>query len=497
MIPGYIKERSAHLILRKFLELSEHCQTQVSLLPIVPVEMPSSSKETLYCSIVELLDPTATEIESLLFSDELMYPKSSLFDQFRGVMIQCGLRSKLTWTFMMERIRCFALTERPLEEVAIRVQRLLQLPAACDHQTDTLERQEARDLNWITAKASGASIIRVDAGMCRSSEYQLLVGRVLLTLDYEVHITWRELLGWNSPLPVSTIVLQLERGIADMDLDVVVAVLKYIKKSGQQSAYVDSLRHMDCILSSSGRFLPPQRIFLTGSAGLRPYLDDVDVGFLNQHHSLLISLDVCPTPSLADLFQVQTLLAAMEQPLDTQNIGVAIEIVRLASSHDREKLSELKAPDQAGRLQDLSDLVFWDLDFSTSSATLPLIHPGVPREAVERLGIQPFSEKILMGEIGLDDQEDEDEFLQREEVTTGIADTLERYPITATFNEYLANAEDSGTAKQVDWLLDECLDGDYPSSTLLSRELAGFQGPALFMHNDGGTKENPLIISAS
>ncbi|KAI9761621.1 MAG: hypothetical protein M1840_001737 [Geoglossum simile] len=485
-VSGDAKERSASLIFRNYLDLSVHCQSQVGKLPVVPAEVASPSDGVLYYPIIELLDPTAADLGSLLFADELVYPRRSLLDQFRGVMIQCGLRSKITWSFVMERIKCFSQTNRPLEEVAVRVKRLLQLPAAFDREPDALEVQELRDLKWIATIGDGASIARTDTETCRGFEYQLLVGRVLIILDYEVHITWRELFGWDSPLPVCLVMLQLERGVVDMDLDIVGTVLKYIEKSQERGAYVDSLAHMDCILSSSHTFLRPDRIFLTGSTGLRPYLDNVDTIFLNQHRSLLTSLGLHTEPSLDDLIGVQANLAAMEQPLNLQDTAVAVDVVRLASSSGREKLPGLKAPDQRGKLQGLSDLAFWDLDYSNrDSATMPLIHQDVPREAVERLGIQDYSEKLLMGEVGLDDQDDGDEFYQREKVTTGIADTLGRYPTTATFSEYLANAEDSGTAAQIDWLLDECLEGDHPSSTLLSKALAAFQGPALFVHNDG------------
>jgi sacsin len=78
---------------------------------------------------------------------------------------------------------------------------------------------------------------------------------------------------------------------------------------------------------------------------------------------------------------------------------------------------------------------------------------------------------------------EDDEFEQKEDVATGIADTLERYTVESTFKGYLAKADDCGSAKQLNWLLDE---GSHVKQYLLTKELQDYQGPALLVQNDGG-----------
>lgn len=73
-------------------------------------------------------------------------------------------------------------------------------------------------------------------------------------------------------------------------------------------------------------------------------------------------------------------------------------------------------------------------------------------------------------------------FEQEEDILTVISDTLQRYPIASTFKEYLANAEDSGGATKISWLLDGT---EHPARKLISPELAECQGPALACFNDG------------
>lgn len=70
-----------------------------------------------------------------------------------------------------------------------------------------------------------------------------------------------------------------------------------------------------------------------------------------------------------------------------------------------------------------------------------------------------------------------------------IKDSLQRYPIDATFDEYLANAEDSGSATEIAWLIDW---GIYANSKVLTPELAAFQGPSLMSWNDGVFTEKDL-----
>lgn len=85
-------------------------------------------------------------------------------------------------------------------------------------------------------------------------------------------------------------------------------------------------------------------------------------------------------------------------------------------------------------------------------------------------------------DLGISDV-DEDEFNQGEEVADGIRDTLDRSTRESTFHEYLANADDCGSASAVNFLFDGTT---YSTDRLLTTELENFQGPALLVHNDSG-----------
>lgn len=145
---------------------------------------------------------------------------------------------------------------------------------------------------------------------------------------------------------------------------------------------------------------------------------------------------------------------------------------------NRKLLYDFMAPDRNGRMHLMSDLTAGDP--GNADVDLLILHPGISLDTVKKLEISTFQDRYL--EL-LNDPYFEGEFAQRESPAAVIEDTLKRYPISSTFNEYLANAEDCGNASKVCWILDTA--DDYPKTSLLSPQLAEVQGPALFCYNDG------------
>ena len=165
------------------------------------------------------------------------------------------------------------------------------------------------------------------------------------------------------------------------------------------------------------------------------------------------------------------------------DIKVAVELVNLASEFPRTELTSLKVISESGVLYPIQDISYGDLGPLKSKGTVVLTHPDIPRKTILLLGISSLRERLVKGMLEIEDVDDEDEFDQREKVTTRIADTLDRYSVEATFREYLANAEDTEGASSISWLLDE---REHPNQKLLTTEMEMLQGPALLVHNDGG-----------
>lgn len=155
-----------------------------------------------------------------------------------------------------------------------------------------------------------------------------------------------------------------------------------------------------------------------------------------------------------------------------------------------EELGDFKAPDNSGCLRLLKYLTAGDpgpeayKDITGSDpvdqAERAILHPEIPEVTIKQLRLPTFHARLLEF---LNDPDFEDDFSQRESSVTVIKDTLNRYTPSSTFNEYLANAEDCGSAKTISWILDHT--ESYSGTRLLVDKLQEVQGPALFCYNDG------------
>lgn len=159
------------------------------------------------------------------------------------------------------------------------------------------------------------------------------------------------------------------------------------------------------------------------------------------------------------------------------SIGILNDITRVYPTAD---YSKIKAPAENGKMYPLSELA------ANSTGSLILmpgaikaLHRSVSVETYTALRI-PTLEECFTDEV-VDRSFDQD-FEQREDPVIAINDALRRYAISSTFNEYLANAEDCGTATSITWTLDR--NDSYPSMKLLAPQLKEAHGEALFCHND-------------
>ena len=289
-------------------------------------------------------------------------------------------------------------------------------------------------------------------------------------------------IGWDQSVPKEVLFQQLDLCLKNLDYERVDSLL-----SNMESGYITGLRSKPCILGSHGNYFPPDRVFLTGSRltahPLAPYLDEVDGGFAKKHANLLVALDVKSEPSIEDIQYVQGALeVSNEGQLSEKDLSIAIATLEVATLMGYEP-SNFSIPDRMSILRALPDIVYGDPNVNGGIANFNFTHARVSEDLIRRLGVENSFARAIRLEIDFED-EDEDEYAPREKLSNIIKDTLGRYPIETTFNEFLANADDAGATK-ISWTIDECGTGPYESQSLLTNELATFQGPALMVYNDG------------
>ena len=346
--------------------------------------------------------------------------------------------------------------------------------------------QSVRSCVWLPVRSPEGSRSLTDSLECRDSNDQPSVGHVWYTLPFKVESSWRSILGWQGPIHVDVLTSQLARSIAELDIHSVEQTLLYLDRHYAVEDDMERLLGLNFIRSSNGLFISPAQASRGGAERLMPYLYDVDLRFWDQHNKILRQADVPETPDLGRLHDVQEGLES-KVPLHEADLDVAIEVVRIWSSQSHKSFENLKVPDETGLLADIDSLVFNDAPW-VSEMKCALAHPKLSRAIADRLEMQPVSDLLKNSDLGISDI-DEDECNQREEVAEGIRDTLDRYTRESTFHEYLANADDCGSASAINFLFDGT---SYGTEGLLTTDLGSLQGPALLVHNDGG--EQAFIV---
>ncbi|CAK7337978.1 unnamed protein product [Dovyalis caffra] len=190
-------------------------------------------------------------------------------------------------------------------------------------------------------------------------------------------------------------------------------------------------------------------------------------------------------------------------PLDAREIRAAILIVQHLAEVQFHEQVKIYLPDVSGRLFPATDLVYNDApwllgsDDSDSSfggastvalnakrAVHKFVHGNISNEVAEKLGVCSLR-RILLAEssdsMNLSLSGAAEAFGQHEALTTRLKHILEMYADgPGILFELIQNAEDAG-ASEVTFLLDKT---QYGTSSVLSPEMADWQGPALYCFNN-------------
>ncbi|KAJ4822812.1 hypothetical protein Tsubulata_015814 [Turnera subulata] len=325
-------------------------------------------------------------------------------------------------------------------------------------------------------------------------------------------------LGWLSPPGGSAIAAQLlELGknneiVTDQVLRQELALaMPRIYSIMQNLIGSDEMDIMKAVLEGSrwiwvgDGFATAEEVVLDGPIHLAPYIRVIPMD-LAVFKELFLELGVQEYFKPIDYANILGRMAVKKgsSPLDMQEIRAAILIVQhLAEVQFHEQEVKIYLPDISGRLFLASDLVYndapWllgsdDLDRSfigASSVALnakktvqKFVHGNISNEVAEKLGVRSLR-RILLAEsadsMNLSLSGAAEAFGQHEALTTRLKHILEMYADgPGILFEQVQNAEDAG-ASEVTFLLDKT---QYGTSSVLSPEMADWQGPALYCFND-------------
>lgn len=451
--------------------------------PIVP--LPTGHGNMQYRCLKDLVDPTSP-YSALYFDEENVFPDAEFFARHKIAFEACGISAGLNEDTPLDRARFYSRCGADKQLLMDKVIHLLQGRVPYEVSSAELPTDEIRALKWLPGTSTTKEMALFSPNVCRGADESPLVDRVWGTLNFTVSRYWRKVLGWDQDIPTEVLLQQLDHCLEEKDYEKVDKLLLHMKPTD-----FPQLQSKACILGCHRNYMSPRRSFRSGSMltkyPLAPYADEVDGGFAENHATLLAVLDIRHEPSVEDLQYVQQSLDKSDQgQLNDSDLHIAIATLEI-SAHLRYDPIKLHIPDTTCTLRNLSDIVHGDRNVRGDISSFNFTHPRVSEYLIKQLEIEDSFERAIKLDINFED-EDEDEYTQRESLTTVICDTLGRYPIETTFNEYLANADDAG-ATRISWTIDDCQAGPHKSDSLLAPELAPFQGAALIAYNDGTFSE--------
>ncbi|GAA0148778.1 hypothetical protein LIER_08123 [Lithospermum erythrorhizon] len=248
-------------------------------------------------------------------------------------------------------------------------------------------------------------------------------------------------------------------------------------------------------------FATSDEVVLNGPLHLAPYIRVIPID-LAAFKELFLVLGIREFLQPSDYANILTKMASTKgaNPLGTLDIRAAILIVQhLAEAPFVDDQMKIYLPDTSCRLFKSSDLVYndapWLLDMenaaSSSSVTLSsqssvqrFVHGNISNDVAEKLGVRSFRRMLLAesaDSMNISLSGAAEAFGQHEALTTRLRHILEMYADgPSVLFELVQNAEDA-KASQVCFLLDKT---QYGTSSLLSPEMADWQGPALYCFND-------------
>ncbi|XP_031495485.1 uncharacterized protein LOC116261037 isoform X2 [Nymphaea colorata] len=249
-------------------------------------------------------------------------------------------------------------------------------------------------------------------------------------------------------------------------------------------------------------FATVDEVVLSGPFHLAPYVRVIPID-LAVFRDFFLELGIRETLKPADYSNILSKMATRNagKPLNQQELRVALMVVQhLAEIQFQDQNLLTYLPNVSSRLMLASELVYndapWLLDsengsleedsmaLTAKSKLYKFVHNSISNDVAGRFGVRSLR-RLLLAEsadsmnLGLSDVAEA--FGQHEALTTRLKHILEMYADgPGILFELVQNADDAG-ASEVVFLLDRT---QYGTSSILSPEMADWQGPALYCFND-------------
>ncbi|EPE26292.1 ATPase of HSP90 chaperone/DNA topoisomerase II/histidine kinase [Glarea lozoyensis ATCC 20868] len=481
-MPESCKLQLVKLIFSQFSCLSTPVQSKLRSLAIVPAQSATGSSISKLSLATDLIDPSASDLLGMFFDDEQVRPDQKFFAQYTTVIRGIGLKRVLDYEMFLARVQKFASCNQPISEINKRVCRLLGSYGPSPTASRISQAVNIKTLEWIPVQSLQAKeLVLCAPSKCRGGDDRPLVDSQMPIFEGHVGNEWMTELGWRETISQDVLLGQLRHGIENKNRTIVDAVLTYIYGLGNFELWQTEINDLPFVFTGNSHLITPSKAFAPSRTraancdGLYPYAANVDKKFWEDHKPLLQHFGVREGPLAESLVTISTQLATKDV-LDDEEVCVAVKLAKLASWVPRSDLTGFRIVSDTKKMIPVEDISYPNSGTRRFVSDKPLTHPDIPQSISEKLKIAKLTDRIRDEELEISD-----EYEQQEDMTTSIVRTLESYVIGSTFNEYLANADDTTTATVINWLLDT---RTHPQEGLYHDDLKAAQGPALLVHND-------------
>lgn len=208
-------------------------------------------------------------------------------------------------------------------------------------------------------------------------------------------------------------------------------------------------------------------------------MSDIPITYSQNFTRILPLLNIASAPTNDNILEL--LSSENAEPLSDQQLdAVILGLQRLESGFQPSFIDRLLVPDIHRILRPMGD--YFPENY-VEGVMAPCAHPRVPSLLTFKCNI-PQVEGDLAHLQYLDGGDFFEEFSHEENIVTRISQVIKQSSQWASLNEFIANAEDCGSAKKAHWILD-FEESNFPSDNIFCEELQEWQTPALYFYNDG------------
>ncbi|XP_076890119.1 uncharacterized protein LOC143541094 [Bidens hawaiensis] len=246
-------------------------------------------------------------------------------------------------------------------------------------------------------------------------------------------------------------------------------------------------------------FATPEEVVINGSLHLAPYIRVIPVD-LAVFKDLFLELGIREFLKPSDYAKILCRMSTIKgsAPLNSEELRAALLLAQhLAEVQLYEEQVKIFLPDVSCILVDATDLVYndapWLLGSETDASNVAInvkktvqkyVHGNISNDVAEKLGVHSLRRMLLAesaDSMNVSLSGAAEAFGQHEALTTRLRHILEMYADgPGALFELVQNAEDA-KATEVAFLLDNT---HYGTSSVLSPEMADWQGPALYCFNN-------------